>query len=113
AAQLAAVLAAERGVRAASALARRAFELHARTDWAAPFRASPPPPGALSPREVEVAQLAASGARSKEVAELLSVSVRTVENTLQRVYAKLGIQNRAELKRELGDAPRPTAATEG
>ena len=51
----------------------------------------------LTPREREIATLAAGGASNREIAERLVVSVRTVENTLQRIYGKLGIRNRAEL----------------
>ena len=54
----------------------------------------------LSPREREVASLAADGVPSKEIAERLFLSVRTVNNHLQRVYTKLGVTSRAEL----GDA---------
>jgi DNA-binding CsgD family transcriptional regulator len=51
----------------------------------------------LSPREREVAQLAASGYTSREVAVRLSISVRTVDNLLQRAYTKLGVRQRDEL----------------
>jgi len=39
---------------------------------------------------------------SKDIAERLYVSVRTVDNHLQHAYAKLGVSNRAELARALG-----------
>src|SRR5205823_766388 len=48
-------------------------------------------PDPLSKREQEVALLAARSVPSKEIAERLQVSVRTVENHLQRIYTKLGI----------------------
>ena len=44
----------------------------------------------LTIRERQVAELAAEGARSREIADRLYLSPRTVENHLQRVYAKLG-----------------------
>ena len=56
----------------------------------------------LSAREREVAMLAAEGLSSRQIAERLFVSIRTVDNHLQRVYAKLGITNRAELVDALG-----------
>jgi DNA-binding CsgD family transcriptional regulator len=60
-------------------------------------------PGAeLSSREREVALLAARGAQSREIAERLFVSRRTVDNHLQRAYIKLGIKSRAELPARLG-----------
>ena len=51
----------------------------------------------LTPREREVALLAAGGSSSAEIAERLVVSVRTVDNHLQRAYGKLGIAGRHEL----------------
>jgi DNA-binding CsgD family transcriptional regulator len=55
------------------------------------------PAEALTPREREVALLAAGGLSSSAIAERLVVSVRTVDNHLQRVYGKLGIGGRGEL----------------
>ncbi|MEN3273358.1 MAG: hypothetical protein V7636_2119, partial [Actinomycetota bacterium] len=51
----------------------------------------------LSARELEVAELAAAGHTSREIAERLYVSVRTVDNHLYRLYAKLGVDNREDL----------------
>ncbi|MDQ1398053.1 MAG: hypothetical protein QOG64_3312 [Acidimicrobiaceae bacterium] len=51
----------------------------------------------LSDREREIAALAASGLASKAIAEHTYLSVRTVTNHLQRVYAKLGVSGRSEL----------------
>ncbi|MFD0787750.1 response regulator transcription factor, partial [Micromonospora azadirachtae] len=59
----------------------------------------------LTDREWEVARLAAHGATSKAVAEKLYLSTRTVENHLQRVYAKLGVTSRAELHAALRAIP--------
>jgi DNA-binding CsgD family transcriptional regulator len=58
-----------------------------------------PPSGAsqLTDREREVATLAAQGLSSREIAEGLFVSVRTVDNHLQQVYVKLGVKRRREL----------------
>lgn len=58
---------------------------------------------ALTPRELSVAQAAASRLRSREIAELLGVSARTVENQLQTVYRKLGVTSRDELRTALRD----------
>jgi ATP/maltotriose-dependent transcriptional regulator MalT len=55
----------------------------------------------LSAREIEVAALAAAGLANKEIAAKLTVSVRTVENHLQRVYEKLGVARRADLAQAL------------
>ncbi len=55
----------------------------------------------LSPREREVAFLAARGNTSQEIADHLVVSVRTIDNHLYRVYRKLGVANRRELRQRL------------
>jgi DNA-binding CsgD family transcriptional regulator len=56
----------------------------------------------LTPREREVAMLAARRASSREIATRLQLSVRTVDNHLGRVYAKLGVSSRAQLATLLG-----------
>lgn len=52
---------------------------------------------ALSDRQAEVAQRAARGASSKEIADELFVSVRTVDNHLLAAYRRLGVAGRSEL----------------
>ncbi|MFG2606558.1 LuxR C-terminal-related transcriptional regulator [Streptomyces sp. NPDC048514] len=59
----------------------------------------------LTAREKEVAFLAAAGTPSKEIATALHVSVRTVDNHLQRVFAKLGVTTRRELADVLNPPP--------
>jgi DNA-binding CsgD family transcriptional regulator/tetratricopeptide (TPR) repeat protein len=56
------------------------------------------PAGGLTPREKEIALLVAQGRSSKEIAAALVLSVRTVDNHLQRVFTKLGVTSRAEVK---------------
>ena len=51
----------------------------------------------LTPREQEIAGLAARGLTSRTIAERLVISVRTVDNALQQVYGKLGLTSRTEL----------------
>jgi DNA-binding CsgD family transcriptional regulator len=58
--------------------------------------------GRLTRREREVAGMAASGASSREIADKLFLSARTVDNHLLRVYTKLGISSRDELAAALG-----------
>lgn len=53
----------------------------------------------LSPRETEVLRLVAEGRTDQEVAETLSLSVRTVHSHLDRVRDKLQIRRRSELTR--------------
>ena len=57
----------------------------------------PEPATELTAREHEIALLAASELSSREIAERLVVSVRTVDSHLQRTYRKLGINRRDEL----------------
>jgi DNA-binding CsgD family transcriptional regulator len=63
------------------------------------------PAGALTPREREIATLAAHGATSAAIAERLVVGVRTVESHLQHAYEKLGVRSRTELAAALADDP--------
>lgn len=55
----------------------------------------------LTATERQVAELAAEGLANKEIAGALFVSVRTVEEHLKHVYAKLGIRSRTQLSGKL------------
>ena len=57
----------------------------------------------LTPREREVAMLAARGLSSHQIAGQLVLSPRTVEHHLQHAYEKLGITRRAQLPEALAD----------
>jgi DNA-binding CsgD family transcriptional regulator len=59
----------------------------------------------LTPREREIALLAAAGASSREIADRLVISVRTVDNHLQNAYRKLGVTRRKDLPQVLGGTP--------
>jgi DNA-binding CsgD family transcriptional regulator len=65
----------------------------------------------LTPQELRVARLAATGATMREIAAVLQISPRTVETHLAHVYLKLGVASKHELRRradELGlRAPTP------
>ncbi|MBI4308506.1 MAG: response regulator transcription factor [Chloroflexi bacterium] len=50
----------------------------------------------LSHREREVLELAAKGLRNKDIAEKLTISVRTVEGHFNSILAKLGVSSRVE-----------------
>ena len=63
--------------------------------------ASAAPEGALTGRERDVADLVAQGRSNKQVAADLFLSEKTIESTLTRVYAKLGVRSRVELVRRL------------
>jgi DNA-binding CsgD family transcriptional regulator len=60
-----------------------------------------PGSGELTAAERRVAELVAAGRTNKEVAAELVVIVRTVESTLTKAYAKLGVRSRTELARHL------------
>ena len=53
----------------------------------------------LSEREREVLRLIAEGRTYKEMAELLALSVKTIESYRERIKEKLGLNTRAELVR--------------
>lgn len=58
----------------------------------------------LTETERRVAELVADGLSNKEVAAQLFVTVRAVEATLSKVYAKLGVHSRTQLPRRLSGA---------
>ena len=53
----------------------------------------------LTPRELEVLKLIAEAHTSKEIAELLFISIKTVERHRQNILDKLGMRDRVELTR--------------
>jgi DNA-binding CsgD family transcriptional regulator len=57
----------------------------------------------LSAQERRVAELAADGKTTKEIAAQLSISARTVDGHLYRLFRKLGITSRAGLSKALRD----------
>ncbi len=61
----------------------------------------------LSPRELELTRLAAAGRSNRDIADELTLSLRTVENHLSRAYRKLEVSGRADLRTVLGVAGNP------
>jgi DNA-binding NarL/FixJ family response regulator len=51
----------------------------------------------LTPREIEIVKMIASGLRNKAVADRLSISEGTVKIHLHNIYEKLGVDGRLEL----------------
>lgn len=64
---------------------------------------------ALTPQELQVAQMAAGGLTNREIAERLYISRRTVSTHLYRIFPKLDIAARSELPAAL-DALEPPLA---
>jgi DNA-binding CsgD family transcriptional regulator len=62
-------------------------------------------PEALTPQELEIAMLAATGLSNKQIGSRLFLSHRTVGAHLYRVFPKLGITSRAALRDALADRP--------
>lgn len=60
---------------------------------------SPPSQPRLTKAETWVAELIAAGRTNKEAADELTLSVRTVESHLGRIYVKFGVRSRSELTR--------------
>jgi DNA-binding NarL/FixJ family response regulator len=50
----------------------------------------------LSPREIEILRLVATGASNKEIAEQLFISEGTVKNHLSNILSKLGVHDRMQ-----------------
>jgi DNA-binding NarL/FixJ family response regulator len=96
------------GVRALSELAEQRLRTLGVRTWrrrgAAPARSGL---DALSDREREIGQLAASGASNPEIAQAVFLSRKTVERHLSNVFAKLGVRNRTELAAKLAPTSEP------
>jgi DNA-binding NarL/FixJ family response regulator len=91
------------GAGAAAAAELRCRRLRERCDPAAsPAFARLAGDERLTDRERELAELAAQGWSNADIAGHLVLSVRTVENHLQRVYRKLGVRGRSDLAGVLG-----------
>jgi DNA-binding NarL/FixJ family response regulator len=61
-------------------------------------------PGALTPAERRVAELAGAGRSNREIAEELGVTRKTVEMHLSNAYTNLGIRSRTQLADRLDAA---------
>jgi DNA-binding CsgD family transcriptional regulator len=57
----------------------------------------------LSPRELEIARLIASGMSNKSIGAVLDISTWTVAAHIRRIFAKLGVVTRAAMVARLSD----------
>jgi DNA-binding CsgD family transcriptional regulator len=55
----------------------------------------------LTPSERNIADLTATGMTNRDVAAALSITPKTVEANLTRIYRKLGVHSRAELGKRM------------
>jgi DNA-binding CsgD family transcriptional regulator len=78
--------------------ARQAFAvLGAASDVAAAdaLLANPPAPGGLTPREIEVLALVATGSTNRSIAEELVISEKTVARHVSNIFTKLDVSSRS------------------
>lgn len=84
-----------------------------RLDDLRPAPRNTPAPDGLSPRELEVLQLVATGRTNSQIADVLSISDKTVGRHLANIYRKIDVQTRAAatayaFERGLAGAPPAT-----
>jgi DNA-binding CsgD family transcriptional regulator len=90
--------------REAAANEHKASRLLARCEGAVtPFVRAIGARAQLTPAELDTALQAVAGSSDKEIAQMMHLSVRTVENRLHRTYQKLGLTRRHELADALRD----------
>ena len=58
---------------------------------------------ALSPRELELANLVAIGHTNAQIARKLKISPQTVKNHIQSIYAKVRVRNRVLLSLKIAE----------
>jgi len=64
----------------------------------------------LTPSELRIAHLAATGQTNREIAQRLFITQKTVEAHLARAFRKLHIESRAQLPAALSREPGPRRA---
>lgn len=85
----------------------RATQLASECGAVTPATGQAAAPVPLTGREREIAALIRDGLSNKQIAETLTMSVRTVEGHIYRACAKLGLAGRADLAALVGKAGQP------
>jgi DNA-binding NarL/FixJ family response regulator len=68
---------------------------------------------ALSSRELEIAELVSDGHTNRQIAGKLSLSEKTIETYLSRVFTKLGVSSRAAVASAIVRAGRVPSSARG
>jgi DNA-binding NarL/FixJ family response regulator len=58
---------------------------------------------ALTPRELQVLEIMATGARDRDIADQLNIKLATVKLHLHHIYTKLNVTNRTQATRKYLD----------
>ena len=69
-----------------------------RASGVTPPRRAPEASAQLTPQELQIAQMAAAGDTNRTIGEQLYLSPRTVQSHLYRIFPKLGITARSQLR---------------
>jgi DNA-binding CsgD family transcriptional regulator/tetratricopeptide (TPR) repeat protein len=83
---------------------RARAELRAAGEVPGPGRPAARPGATLTAQELQVARMAVSGLSNREIADRIYLSHRTVSTHLYKMFPKLGVTSRLQLRRALADA---------
>jgi DNA-binding NarL/FixJ family response regulator len=67
------------------------------------MRRTPDARDQLTSQELQIAEMAATGLSNREIGQKLYLSHRTVESHLYRIFPKLGVTSRSQLRLALAE----------